>query len=257
MHWFRRVQRFMDFPVRGRCGKIQFYGYWLRDFSLIFHGDLLESESQHLFRQLIREGKFDCLLDVGANIGFYSWIALNEHPDITVKLYEPDASTAKLLDRTIQFNHYINVEVYAGAVSASPGIVRFLSDPISGAAGSIIDQTGNPSSLHAAYDLHHWQDVECTTLDQYFDELAGRKLMIKIDVEGALREVLAGTQKLLDRNRPTILAECGGIHEIQDLLPENYGFIPLPQDGNLLLYPSEDRAMAQGLTPPAASPCLQ
>jgi hypothetical protein len=67
--------------------------------------------------------------------------------------------------------------------------------------------------------------VDVITLDEYAHRTRTRPSVMKIDVEGHEREVLAGARELLESARPTVIAEAGGPETIE--LMESHGYTPM------------------------------
>jgi hypothetical protein len=55
-----------------------------------------------LFRTIAQETGVRSLWDVGANIGYYSWVVKSLVPDCTVRLHEPEPDNLRLIEETIR-----------------------------------------------------------------------------------------------------------------------------------------------------------
>lgn len=184
--WFRTLQKSMDFPVSIKQGNIRFHAMLLRDFSLVTSGHNAEVATQSVFEKILRELQITHVFDVGANIGTFSWQALNLAPTLEVHLFEPDETNIRLLRKTIQKNKFQQVHLWPGVVSGQTTPIEFLVDDVSGATGSI--GTAPPEvSLQAEYGLKKIVKVESTTLDHYSSalKLNSARALVKVDVEGA------------------------------------------------------------------------
>lgn len=158
------------------------------------------------------------VLDIGANIGYHTIFAafLTGHSG-RVLAVEADSRIAKIVDENVKRNSLKNIVVVAGAASGRDGTIRFGQARTSGWSG-----------LYCP-DPVDWIEVQTFTIDSLVDKLRIEKVdFIKIDVEGAEKEVLAGMQGLLRRQRPALLIEVHG-SESQDgraclcnLLPGDY-----------------------------------
>lgn len=80
--------------------------------------------------QLSSEVEEPVVLEIGANIGYYTLVALDEAPNATVFAVEPVPSTAELLRKNLRVNGYSDrVDVTEGAISTTDGRSRlYLSD---------------------------------------------------------------------------------------------------------------------------------
>lgn len=139
------------------------------------------------FQSLIESA--DVVLDVGANSGIFSCVAAAAGK--VVYAFEPMPQNLRILLRTIEKNGLADqIEVYPIAVSDSCGVAKFFGK---GQGASLVEGWAEQPS----YDAIH---VPTNTLDRILGErLAGRKVCIKLDVEGAELAVLQGCAKLLNQ----------------------------------------------------------
>lgn len=83
-------------------------------------------------------------------------------------------------------------------------------------------------------DLNH-ESVPVDFLDRLFDQSALQVDWINLDVEGSELQVLKGSQKVLVRDRPTVIVEVHNPHTFESLekeFPEGYAF---ERDGVFLI----------------------
>jgi FkbM family methyltransferase len=257
--WFRALQQAVDFPAPCRAtGGVVFYAYVLRDFSFFVGHAGIEQRTMRMFAAIAREFRPDLFLDVGANLGLYSWQAASLLPDCRLWLFEPDPRNVRLLERTLRRNRLTRAIVVPKAVAANCGRAEFLLDPASGATGSLQNQTAQPSSLHHAYGLRETLTVDTVSLDSLAAEFtAPGRMLIKIDVEGAEGLVLAGTAQLLRQRRPVVVFECFEPAKAQPLFAADYAIYDLGEGFNYLAVPAENAALralaekdAQRILPP-------
>lgn len=138
--------------------------------------------------------------DVGANVGFFSLLAARlVGPTGAVHAFEPVPANAACIRANVAANRFGNVTVWPMAVGRAPGTatMRLARHP-GGAtlAGDLQDPAGTLT-------------VEVVTLDG----LVGRgalpaPTLVKVDVEGAEADVLAGMTAVLDEHRPVVLVEA-------------------------------------------------
>jgi FkbM family methyltransferase len=181
-------------------------------------------------------------LDVGANIGDYSWRIVNASAETAIEMFEPDATNARLLSQTMAKNNLNRITLHPVAVSDRSGSLEFLIDSISGATGSIVDHSANTWSLHSTYGLLASRIVPCIDLDSLAEKLRGQRVLIKIDVEGAEEKVLRGAQGILREVRPVLLVECFDLQKIAWLSELKYLVRDLRENANYLAYPEEMKA---------------
>ena len=110
-------------------------------------------------------------------------------------------------------------------------------------------EADNPSSLHAQYDMRTFRTVECCCLDSFRDELLGRRVVMKIDVEGAEDQALAGARTVLERVRPLIVIECFQAQKMASLSEFGYRVYYLGEGSNWLAIPREYDGEAQKALP--------
>ena len=174
----------------------------------------------------------DVFVDVGANIGFYACLA--RHAGKSVVAVEPQAKNLKMLYRNLLANHYQDVEVFPMGVSKSPGLVKLYGP--SGTGASMIPGWAHQHPGYASI-------MPLTTLDLLLAErFPGKKLLIKIDVEGAECQVLRGATRVLARTpKPSWMIEiCLNVYHPEGFNPVymatfemfwNHGYIAQTADG--------------------------
>src|SRR5262249_51612570 len=79
--------------------------------------------------------------DVGAHIGYYSWLAAGACAATRVLAIEPDPSNCAMLNATRAYAP--RVDVLEAAVSDADGSATFLRDDVSGATGTLERDTFN------------------------------------------------------------------------------------------------------------------
>lgn len=162
-----------------------------------------EAEETAFFRSRLRPGSV--VLDIGANIGWFSLVAakhIGSHG--VVHAFEPRPVTSRMLHRTVADNRLqdiIHVWEYA------------LDDQSSELELTWQTGTDNPGGSHLnptveANGLGYDKDVAKVTgcrLDDLLPDVAPD--VVKIDVEGAEPRVIAGARRALARKRPVVLSE--------------------------------------------------
>lgn len=144
--------------------------------------------------------------DIGANIG-YTTMLLAEAvtPEGWVVAFEPLPANFSRLQENLTLNpHGKWVEALPAAVGDRVGKARFLVHA-SRAMGKLSGSAGRSVSYEQEIS------VELVTIDDYVLGNGGRPPdLVKIDVEGGERGVLAGMRGVMKKYRPTILLELHG-----------------------------------------------
>lgn len=128
------------------------------------------------------------LVDVGANLGYFSLLWASMSVSGTVLAFEAAPGVADMLRRNVKANEFDNrVRVIESAVSAEDGDVAFDLGPLEQTGWGGIADGSESDSLR----------VPCIRLDT---ALGDREIdVLKVDVEGADALVLEGAEGLLSR----------------------------------------------------------
>jgi FkbM family methyltransferase len=126
--------------------------------------------------------------DVGANAGFFSVLAAKQvGPSGRVFAFEPLAENIASIEEQIAENQLRQVELVTMAVGAAPGTAAFSFPP---------DQTAMAHLGAARAAEERTVEVSVTSLDAFAKDHPPPTL-VKIDVEGAETDVLAGAAGLI------------------------------------------------------------
>lgn len=169
-------------------------------------GDFEGDQRAHFFQS--DEEPFDALLDVGANFGLYSILGAAKGVARETHAFEPDPRNRAQMQANLLLNGLLDVvQVHPQAVSAEDGTVMLSLHPAT--------STGTSRIVPEAAD---GISVSTVALDGQFP-WSGKKLAIKIDIEGHELEALKGMRRLLrendcwlqiesfDHNRPAVHEE--------------------------------------------------
>lgn len=213
-----RILPLLDRPVSRRL-----YGLaWpvrirlMRHLSYVLDNRIVEPGIAALFTVICEHVRPSVFWDVGANIGFYSWLVLSKCKEAEALLFEPDSDNVSLLNETIDRSQITRATIIPTAVGDHVGEVEFLIDPISGATGSL--DIDNTTFLSRHYRIEQARTtVPMVTLDHVLSEGPPPEL-VKIDVEGAENLVFNGAKNLVKSIRPIFIFECSCINH--DILSE-------------------------------------
>lgn len=159
-----------------------------------------EADMQRLFAATIRPG--DVVMDLGANIGFFTLVAaVLAGPTGRVIAYEPSPSTAQAVRRNVELNGLGHVTIVQAAVSDRDG-VACLDLGASDQDASIVRRDGGRSI-----------PVSTVSVDGEVARLGIMPAFIKVDVEGAEADVVAGMQATLGHRKTVVVCE---VHDPAD-----------------------------------------
>ena len=150
-----------------------------------------EQGTDLLFHRLLQKG--DVVIDIGANIGYYTRIASKSVGSTgRVFAFEPSPNALSVLK--LNTKDLANVQVFPVALSDTEGEARFY-----------VRKNGGTSSLAADSSAQEVK-VKMTTLDNLALQVEKVDL-IKIDVEGFEPDVLRGARTLIQDFRPLVYLE--------------------------------------------------
>jgi len=242
MRWFRRLATLTDFPVTVRNGSFSQSVQWLRDIAYLLPHEYVEQKTARYFDAVLDGLKPSLFIDVGANVGSYTLRVLNRFPEIAVWLFEPDETNIRLLMRTISSNHLSKATLHPIALGNSRRLAEFLVDGVSGSAGTFKDQRSNTSSLQNVYGLSKKRLVQLDTLDSFADQMAGYRVLCKIDAEDCEGEVIEGAARILREIRPFLIVESFDWRRLSPLLSFDYIIFDIEEGCNYLACPRECQA---------------
>jgi FkbM family methyltransferase len=168
--------------------------------SLIIYG-VWEKFETDLFYKTVKPG--DIVVDVGANIGYYTLIAADlVGKEGMVYAFEPEPSNYKLLTKNVEINNFRNVTLIQKAVSEEMGRIKLYLDKVNLGAPSFSEE-------NIFIERGSYIDVKTISLDDFFENHKKEENLnfIKIDAEGAEGLIVNGARNILQQNNPKILME--------------------------------------------------
>ena len=179
--------------------------FWLNstghlDQSIIQAG-VFEPWTTQAVKMLIKRG--DIVLDVGANIGYYS-ILMSKlvGKEGKVICFEPTDCYGNVLEKNIAENKLTNVEAYRIGLSNKEQELEIQI----GISSATLHVPGN-------IKLNCSERIKLVTLDKFLEEHPLPKInFIKIDVDGHEPLVLEGAWRSIDKYQPNILLEVSHTH---------------------------------------------
>jgi FkbM family methyltransferase len=144
-----------------------------------------EVEETEIIRHHLRSA--EVFVDIGANIGLYTCLARSEGKYAVA--VEPQVRNLKCLYDSLSVNGWMDTEVYPLGLGSNYGLAILYG--ASGPCASLL-------AGWATFSKRFQQKVAVTTLDTLLgDRFDGKKLLIKIDVEGAEYGVLKGAERTI------------------------------------------------------------
>jgi len=159
---------------------------------LLAHEGIYEKVETNLVKNEIKNGQV--VLDIGANIGYYTLIFAKEvGNEGHVFAFEPESNNFNLLKKNVEINGYKNVTFEKIAVSNMNGKTKLY----------ISEGPGRHRIYPSVTCTKNYVSVNMMKLDDYFQSnyLSDKISFIKIDVEGSELQVLEGMTILLTKNK--------------------------------------------------------
>ena len=177
----------------------EIYGY------LLYMMGQIEPVTSYFLRHLMRSRQV--LLDIGANVGYYTVLAAKSNPGCQIWSFEPAPSNFSLLRENTEANRLSTVSLHQLALGEQKTTLK-LNIYQDQALNAINTDTQNPHPFFPDGPSEVVQ-VPCTTVDSFMAESGLRKVdVMKLDVEGYEYFVLKGATNLLaDADAPILLCE--------------------------------------------------
>jgi FkbM family methyltransferase len=164
-------------------------------------------------------------IDVGANSGTHSLFLSRFVKE--VHAFEPAANVRKRFIDMVAANHITNIAVHSEGLGDRLARVPFFEEGSGDSAWGSVVRDFQTKSVAAG-------EIEIVPGDLKVKELNLRAIhLIKVDVEGFEKAVLAGFKATLVDNRPVVVLEFNtrgseaffSLLELQNMFPEKYRFI--------------------------------
>lgn len=168
--------------------------------------------ASHLYRRLDYEPElatwiagrsYDDVLEIGANVGVYTLFFSKLWPEAKIYSFEPSRTAYLRLQTNLALNHCSNVVTFNCAVAPTTGVIDFYEP---------FDHLTN-GSLNRQFAAQFSNVVAHTkVLSMGGSQIAslfsgGRRLLLKIDVEGAEPVVINAISEIIRARRPDIVLE--------------------------------------------------
>ena len=250
--WLFSIFKRLDFAVWMRSSSlgVPMRVLWFRDMSWLFDSIPKEPELNRLMEQLCETFQPKVFWDVGANIGWFTWLVNSRTELQEAVLFEPLPQNAKLLRQTINRSGYNHIKLIEAAVADHSGQVSFLADEQSGATSQITEifATSGETSIAHTYGISKEIMVRTTTMDEELANGAAVPDLIKMDIEEAEVLALKGAENLLSLGKPLIAFECHRTEAIEMLRARNYSVYRVDDHNNYLAVPPKMMEQAKRIT---------
>jgi len=159
----------------------------------------------------------DVVFDVGAHFGFFSYYAVQKGAK-EVYAFEPNPFVFGILQKNA--NLWSNkIKPYQLALSSEDGEIELFISRELDTTSTILRNRTNTALKH--YDYKKSLKVKTTTLDNFVKEKKIESVdFIKIDAEGAEREIIKGTKETIKKFKPRMAIAAYHLPEDKKVLPE-------------------------------------
>ena len=177
--------------------------------------DKFEIGTAKVFEETVQPG--DCVLDIGANVGFFTLLAAKlAGPEGKVYAFEPEPSNYEVLLKNLALNNYDQVEAIPKAVSSENGEAQLIISAL---------DSGFHSLAHLNLPERGTVTVETITIDSFLEERGWPQVdFIKMDIEGWEIAALDGMEQYFKRDGSVklVIEFCPWIMATVDVSPESF-----------------------------------
>lgn len=172
----------------------------------LFKKGVYNTYQTDLFKKFIR--KDTILLDIGANVGYFTLIAAGIIEDGKVYSFEPENNNYEILLKNIELNGFKNIVPLRKAVSNSNGVTKLFKDKKNFGCHSL--SKGN------VHENNGFIEVETIALDSFLEKINfdhnrsnsnESNIFVKLDVQGFESFVLEGAENLLKQSNIVMMME--------------------------------------------------
>jgi FkbM family methyltransferase len=201
----KRAVRLVEAAVTPRRSSIAVAGRHLRFVKSMWwhdaHQAAFDDEIQPYFRTLPPGREYFTICDAGAAAGLFAVAACAQFPSARVHAFEPSGRQRIILRRNVQLNGFAErVDIVPLGLWDAHGTLEFRTH---GAIGALRLVAGLPRTLEFG------ERVRVDALDAWASRAGVTGIdLIKMDIEGAEPEALAGAREILRRDRPELLVQA-------------------------------------------------
>lgn len=135
-------------------------------------------------------------VDIGANIGLFSFYVLKKIPAQQIYAFEPEPQAFKCLELSKSYNNFASFTPINSAIGEKKDVLNFFIDT----------KNFGGHRLHRLNEDEKSIKVSVSPLSEFITD---QKISaIKIDVEGAELQVLKGIKDIIEKHKPLLVVEC-------------------------------------------------
>ena len=241
IRWLHALLARLDFPVWVNVPAIQMpiRIYWFRDMPWLFDSVAKEPAMLEVVEEVCRRFNPRVFWDVGANLGWYSWLVSARSKLERSIAFEPLPENCHLLRATIARNRLTHMQVRQTAVADRHGKVTFVVDTKSGATSQLTElyESSGETAIARTYNLETEMQVDCTTLDHVIGDGEPVPDLMKLDVEEAEPLVFIGASRLLAEGKTIVVFECHRLEAMDELKRHGYRIYAIDELHNFVAIP--------------------
>jgi FkbM family methyltransferase len=142
----------------------------------------------YLFFKNFTDRKFETIIDAGGFMGTYGFLMASRYPDAEVYIFEADPVNYQRIKTNLSLNDLPNVIIEKTGLWSKPDKLKMSVG--SDLASSVV----NSKSTNATVE------IDVTSLDEYFKNVKGKIVFLKMNIEGAEIAALKGATNFLANN---------------------------------------------------------
>lgn len=149
----------------------------------------------------------DIIIDGGANTGLFTLASSAKWPLSKIKCFEPLPENLDLIKKHIQINNISNrIELFPVAIGDSNRTTKFYI------------RDANQGSLDKSSAFSEVLDIEVINLLNFYKKISKKRVIIKLDIEGAEFEIMSDFFNHMPHSQLLFLMEVHGNKNQQDTL---------------------------------------
>jgi len=157
-----------------------------------------EKELGDLLKKIVRPD--DVVIDIGANIGYFSLLVANNIPSVNVISFEPVKDLFQSMNENISLNDFKNISTINAAVGEINEEKELYISAFDNLGMSSFKQPENYSGKK--------ERVKVVTIDNWFKTSGLSKIdIIKLDIEGSELAALKGMKDILQKQKLVLIVE--------------------------------------------------